>query len=794
MAGYTTVSASNLTDASGNKISNATISFQPCNSSGVPLSFQVNGSGQAIDTPITAQVSNGAFSVQLADTSLTNPKNIAYKVTVIDNTSGNNLLGPGYVIQPTGSAWSFDSFIPNLPGLPTLMAVPTPHNRGNWAPNTLYNQLDYFFYQGSSYIVNQSYQSGSTFGSVDTANTSLWAAGGTLSGTLSAPLVAPQGATITGGLTTDTLATSSRKQYAIAGSTQRIGWVATVVDSAKKILSGIDGAGIQHFFSKITLHRAATFQQGATITSGLTTDTLTTSSRKQYTIAGDARRSGWVATVLDSAKKVLSGIDGAGIQHFFSKVTFHRAATFQQGATINGGLTITQVTYGDQPGQYLSGYGRSGWLTAIVDASRKIIFGIKKDGSVWLGSKQVAVVSGLSGVQQAFADAANYSAFTITDTSGKFQVCSRDKVSTGGTKQVTSSGSNNYNPRFTSDGAKVIFNTDRSLNPPLVRGLMYVPAAGGTEYPVFPVSPGTAICWGDSLTQGGEDGSGVTYETVLATLVPLTLTNNGIGGQTSTMIAARQGAYVPQLTVSGNAIPAAPGSVQVTAIDGNTISGWTQAFALFLSSGAENYTHTAKGTLAGIHGTLTRTATGGPPSTTETYTFTPDAGTTGAACPANTPWIADPQGTDQQWQFIWVGRNDIQTGSAAEIQTVQNNITAMINFLKPLNKKICLLAVTNKRDGTENSGSTKWTAITNLNSWMRTTYPQYFVVDAQGRDVRQRLVASYNPNNSQDVTDHSNDVPPSSLMFDVTHPNQYGYTVVAQILSEFITARNLLIN
>jgi lysophospholipase L1-like esterase len=599
------------------------------------------------------------------------------------------------------------------------------NDRGAWTANTTYAPYDIFTYGGSAYKVDTAYTSGSSFGSLDTSNAHVFAAGGTLSGTLSAPLVAPQGATITG---------------------------------------------------------------------GLGTDTLTTSSRKQYTVPGDARRVGWAATVVDSAKKILSGIDNAGIQHFFSKATFHRTATFQQGATINGGLTITQVTYGDQPAQYLSGYGRSGWLTAIVDASRKIIFGIKKDGSCWIGSKQVATVSGLTGVQQSFADAANYSTFTITDTNGKFQVCSCDKIGAGGTKQLTSSGSNNFNPRFTSDGTQVIFSTDRNLNPPLVRGLMYVPAAGGTEYPVFPLNPGTAICWGDSLTQGGEDGTGVTYETVLATLVPLTLTNNGIGGQTSTMIAARQGAYVPKLTVSGNAIPAAPGSVQVTAIDGNNIQGWTQAFALFLSSGAENYTHTAKGSLAGIHGTLTRTATGGPPSTTETYTFTPDAGTTGAACPANTPWTADPQGTDQQWQFIWVGRNDIQTGSAAEVQTVQNNITAMINFLKPLNKKICLLAVTNKRDGTENSGSAKWTAITNLNNWMRTTYPQYFVVDAQGRDVRQRLVASYNPSNSQDVTDFGNDVPPSSLMFDVTHPNQYGYTVVAQILKEFITARNLLIS
>jgi lysophospholipase L1-like esterase len=788
-AGYTTVSGTNLTDASGNKISNATISFQPCNSQGVPLSFQVGGSGQAIQSPISAQVTNGAFSVALADTSLTQPQNISYKVTVTDNASGNSLLGPGYLIQPSGTVWSFDNFVPNLPALPVVMTVRSPNNRGNWAANTVYSPLDYFFYQNSSYVVNTGYQSGASFGAIDTANTSIWAAGGTLSGTLSAPLVAPQGATVTGGLTADALTLAQRKQSTLAGVPQRLGWYNAVLDSAKKILSGIDLAGVQHFFSSLTFHAIATFKKSVTVVGNATFGSVTYGGANR---SSSFLHSGWINAVLDNANKILYGLHSKTGFNFFTKAVFNKDAYFQGAVNISGDLGLTEVTLGDQPAKQLSGFGRSGWISAVVDSSRKILMGLKSDNTLWVGGQQVAVVSSTSGVQNTFVDAANYSAWTASDSSSHLQVISRDKAGTGGTKQVTSAGSNNFNPRFTSDGTKIIFNTDRSLYPPLVRGLMYVPAAGGTEFPAFPIQPGTAVCWGDSLTQGGEDGSGVTYETALASLLSITLANKGIGGQTSTMIAARQGGYVPQLTVSGNAIPAAPGSVQVTAIDGNNIHAWSQSYCMFLSSGAENYTHRATGWLAGIHGTLSRTATGGPPSTSETYTFTPDAGTTGAACPPNTPWIADPQGTDEQWQFIWVGRNDIKLGTAAEIQTVQNNITAMISFCKPLYKKICLLAITNKRDGTENSGSTNWTAITGLNTWMRQTYPQYFVVDAQGRDVRQRLVASYNPNNSQDVTDFGNDVPPSSLMFDVTHPNQYGFAIVAQILSEFITARNLL--
>src|SRR5581483_8982972 len=87
------------------------------------LSFRVNGSGQVIRRPISTQVASGAFSLDLADTSLTSPVNIGFLVTVIDNVSGNVLLGgidSGYIIQPTGATWSFDAFVPNLPALATF--------------------------------------------------------------------------------------------------------------------------------------------------------------------------------------------------------------------------------------------------------------------------------------------------------------------------------------------------------------------------------------------------------------------------------------------------------------------------------------------------------------------------------------------------------------------------------------------------------------------------------------------------------------------------------------------------
>ena len=122
--GYTTVSATNCVDASGNKVASGTIAFQPCNNQGVPMSFKVNGNGQTISLPVTSTVTNGAFSLNLADTSLTTPVNVAYKVTLTD-PSGRSLLGSGYLIQPTGATWNFDTFALNGAGLATIQTGPT---------------------------------------------------------------------------------------------------------------------------------------------------------------------------------------------------------------------------------------------------------------------------------------------------------------------------------------------------------------------------------------------------------------------------------------------------------------------------------------------------------------------------------------------------------------------------------------------------------------------------------------------------------------------------------------------
>ena len=139
-AGFTTVFAQHLQDATGTPITNALISFQPVSSLGIPIGFKTGGvNGATCAEAVTTLVTLGAFSLVLADTALTSPVNIGYAVTVIDLLTGDSLLGPGYgCIQPTGTAWSLDEYQPDLPAQATVQYGP-PGAPG--APGSIYGTV-----------------------------------------------------------------------------------------------------------------------------------------------------------------------------------------------------------------------------------------------------------------------------------------------------------------------------------------------------------------------------------------------------------------------------------------------------------------------------------------------------------------------------------------------------------------------------------------------------------------------------------------------------------------------------
>ena len=120
-AGFTNIFASHLRDAAGTPITNATAVFSP------NLSFRTGGAqGQVALMPVSAAVTNGSLSTVLADTSISNPANVSYKLVITDNLTGDVLLGKGYEhLQPSGSSWSLDDYIIPINGpLAVIVAGP----------------------------------------------------------------------------------------------------------------------------------------------------------------------------------------------------------------------------------------------------------------------------------------------------------------------------------------------------------------------------------------------------------------------------------------------------------------------------------------------------------------------------------------------------------------------------------------------------------------------------------------------------------------------------------------------
>jgi hypothetical protein len=112
--GFVRVQGQHVRDSTCTLLDRGTISFAPVNNSGSPISFRANDSGQVITTPVTAVVTSGVFTIDLADMSLTSPVNVCSAVTITSNTTGKKILGPGYsCVQPSltgpavtrGDAW-----------------------------------------------------------------------------------------------------------------------------------------------------------------------------------------------------------------------------------------------------------------------------------------------------------------------------------------------------------------------------------------------------------------------------------------------------------------------------------------------------------------------------------------------------------------------------------------------------------------------------------------------------------------------------------------------------------------
>lgn len=124
--------------------------------------------------------------------------------------------------------------------------------------------------------------------------------------------------------------------------------------------------------------------------------------------------------------------------------------------------------------------------------------------------------------------------------------------------------------------------------------------------------------------------------------------------------------------------------------------------------------------------------------------------------------------------IIWSGRNNFTSPV-----TVKADIAEMVSALAAVgNENYLILSVLNASG--ESIGTSNYNAIIQLNDDLSDIYGSHYV------DVRSYLVSLYDPGQPQDVTDHDNDIPPSSLRFDTVHLTVVGYQAVAQKISQHV--------
>ena len=297
----------------------------------------------------------------------------------------------------------------------------------------------------------------------------------------------------------------------------------------------------------------------------------------------------------------------------------------------------------------------------------------------------------------------------------------------------------------------------------------------------------TIICLGDSLTQRG-------YPADLATLTGRPVINLGVGSQVSNQIAARMGAISVAITLSSNTLTV--GSNSITEINGVVISGGNGNQGLtatnqFLSRADSNTSLSAMGTLGSVHGTMTRTATGGPPSTSEVYTFVPDNNAVlPAGCPPGTPFVADYPYTSLT-HVIWAGSNDIYAGLASQ---VLQNVTAIQNkLLAAANSKFIILNPINQTqpiggDTSSILGGDNWNLVMAAEESLATLALGDFV-NIRRLLIDQGLSIAGLTATPTDTTDIANDCIPAQLKADTTHQTAEGDIVVATLIQRALAQR-----
>jgi lysophospholipase L1-like esterase len=271
---------------------------------------------------------------------------------------------------------------------------------------------------------------------------------------------------------------------------------------------------------------------------------------------------------------------------------------------------------------------------------------------------------------------------------------------------------------------------------------------GGTDF----------VGYGDSLTFGvGTSNAGVyNYVKQLSDLYSPSRSYavSAIGGQVSDQISVRAGASAIKISVTGGVIPTSA-AVAVTNISNK-----------ILSTAADVVERSVTGYLHNVRGTLTRLSN-------DTYNFQQINGTADILIPDNSIFTVDATDYSESIHLIWMGQND---SDKTDHDKIISNIRRVVETLRH-DKYVVLPVLTGELD---TLGTTRYTDIMNLNDAIALEFGSHYC------DIRSELVNNYNDADAQDVTDHDNDIVPSSLRSDGIHLNETGYAIVANHVKKLI--------
>ena len=136
--GFTSLSASNIQDALGNKLATGTLEVLPTDTNDHPLAGSCNG--VLLTTAASVSITNGALppNTQIPISASCNPENLCFRLTV-KNANGSTLMTIP-LVQPTGAGLDLDTLsIPSNPPLRLIQkgdqGIPGPTGSpGNFGP------------------------------------------------------------------------------------------------------------------------------------------------------------------------------------------------------------------------------------------------------------------------------------------------------------------------------------------------------------------------------------------------------------------------------------------------------------------------------------------------------------------------------------------------------------------------------------------------------------------------------------------------------------------------------------